>query len=748
MARWVRFLIVLVPGLLIVAWLVLGVAIRANRAWFERDAAERAELAVTGARRDLASHWTSTERNYIAGLLREIARDKRIMGAAACLPSGERLAATDNYPAGLDCASFAPDLSAQHEPGTRVRPVTRTMNVAGGPVHVSVVALDPRSHALGYIVVAQDFSLLDQLDRQTQLVVLLGFVAILAGAWIVMVMAIRLSRRDWVDQVRRLLHTGSVRPDFHPVLQDVRNLVHELAAEVQADGRAGSWTPDRLRNVLRTQLSGDSVIVVANREPYIHQRTRGGGIAVQRPASGLVTALEPVMRACSGVWVAHGSGSADRDMADRHGRLRVPPGDESYGLRRVWLTPEEERGYYYGFANEGLWPLCHVAHIRPVFRREDWDYYREVNRRFADVVCEEASSDDPIVLVQDYHFALAPRLIRERLPRATILAFWHIPWPNAERMAICPWSHDLLQGLLGSSILGFQTQLHCNNLLEAADRFLEARIDREQFGIVQEGRTTLVRAYPISIEWPSRIAAATPGPAACRAEIYRDLRLPGGVRLGVGVDRLDYTKGIEERLLAVERLLDQRPEFRGRFVFVQIAAPSRGAIDEYRAVALRVEELAARINARFGSDSWTPVVLRRAHHEPAEVFRYYRAADVCYVSSLHDGMNLVAKEFVAARDDEQGVLVLSSFTGASRELAEALVVNPYDVDEAAGALAAALTMPAQEQRVRMRAMRALIAHFNVYRWAGRMLTDAARLRARERLSDRLTSWPSLTQIVR
>ena len=414
----------------------------------------------------------------------------------------------------------------------------------------------------------------------------------------------------------------------------------------------------------------------------------------------------------------------------------MPPGEDDYVLRRIWLTPEEEQGYYYGFANEGLWPLCHIADTRPVFRSGDWDTYRDVNERFADAACEEMDADDAIVLVQDYHFALAPRLIRERKPRATIITFWHIPWPNFERLGICPFTEQILHGLLGSSILGFHTQFHCNNFFDSVDRFLEARIDREFDAVIYGGVRTLIRPYPISIDWPNRWALSTPSVDQCRRELFGELGLPADALLGVGVDRLDYTKGIEERLLAVERLLQRFPQYRGRLVFVQLAAPSRSTIPEYRALRERLDVVVTRVNDEFGSGSYQPIVLRRSHHEPPLVFRYLKAAHFVYVSSLHDGMNLVAKEFVAARDDEQGVLVLSSFTGASRELAESLIVNPYDLDEASDALAAALAMPEAEQRVRMHAMRAFVAEFNVYRWAGRMLRDAERLRRRERLAGR------------
>jgi trehalose 6-phosphate synthase len=441
------------------------------------------------------------------------------------------------------------------------------------------------------------------------------------------------------------------------------------------------------------------------------------------------------------VWIAHGSGTADRETVDERDHVHVPPGEDAYLLRRVWLTEKEENGYYYGFANEGLWPLCHVAHTRPIFRSADWGEYQTVNRKFADAAVQEVDAEDPIILVQDYHFALAPRMIREQLPKATIITFWHIPWPNFERLGICPWSEDLLDGMLGSSILGFHTQFHCNNFFDSVDRYLEARIDREFDAVVYGGMRTLIRPYPISIDWPNRWALATPPPEECRRLVRAELHLPDDVRIGVGVDRLDYTKGIEERLLAVERLLELRPEYQGKFTFVQLAAPSRSTIPEYKAMADRVDAVAERVNRRFGDGTYRPVILRRTHHEPPDVFRFFKAADLCYVSSLHDGMNLVAKEFVAARDDERGVLVLSSFTGASRELAESLIVNPYDLDEAADALAAALEMSPQEQRVRMHAMRAFVAEFNIYRWAGRMLRDAERLRSRERLAGRFEGSP-------
>src|SRR5690606_9622217 len=292
----------------------------------------------------------------------------------------------------------------------------------------------------------------------------------------------------------------------------------------EQEARGGRWSPERLRATLTQYLRGERIVILANREPYIHERIESG-VKVVHPASGLVTALEPVMRACSGVWVAHGSGSADRETVDSNDRVRVPPGEESYLIRRVWLSSDEENGYYYGFSNEGLWPLCHVAHTRPIFRAGDYDEYKRVNQKFADAVCQEVDSEDPIVLVQDYHFGLAPKMIRERLPRATIISFWQIPWPNAERVGICPWREELISGLLGSSVVGFHTQQHCNSFIDSVDAFMESRIDRESHAVVQGGRSTLIRPYPISIEWPVRWLAKAESLERTRETIHTRLGL-------------------------------------------------------------------------------------------------------------------------------------------------------------------------------------------------------------------------------
>jgi trehalose 6-phosphate synthase len=739
MSRAVRFLVMLVIGMA-----VLGIAgyfalTRTTRSWFEADLALRSGLAVGAARQSLVASWEG-DRARLRDSLSDIARDERILGAAACAPDGESLASTGLYPEELSCAWVTAQMRREPEDGSSW---STSRDRPGGRVQLTATRLRDGDRELGNVVLVHDLSYVARREATTRGFLLAAFLVLSLGATLATLLAGRLAWRDWTSAMRRVLSGEPLRgepvQDFQPLMRDVRSLVDRLVDERDREARGGSWSPQRLRATLTQYLQGERVVILANREPYMHERTEQG-LKVTHPASGLVTALEPVMRACSGVWVAHGSGSADRETADAHGRVMVPPGEESYLLRRVWLTEEEEQGYYYGFSNEGLWPLCHVAHTRPVFRAEDYERYVQVNRRFADAVCDEVDSSDPIILVQDYHFALAPKMIRERLPRATIITFWHIPWPSAERVSICPWHEELLSGLLGSSIVGFHTQQHCNNFMESVDAFMESRIDRESQAVIQNGRRTVVRPYPISIEWPVRWLEGVPSIAETRAAVREELGLAPDALLGVGIDRLDYTKGIEERLAAVNELLVRYPELRGKFTFVQLAAPSRTKIERYRDLNERVEELAAKINATWSSEGYRPIVLLRAHHEPASVFRYYRAAELCYVSSLHDGMNLVAKEFVAARDDDQGVLLLSQFTGAARDLTEALIVNPYDLQQASDAMAAALHMPAEEQRVRMRSMRRLVSEFNVYRWAGRMLVDAAELRRKERMSGRLGGW--------
>ncbi len=740
MSLSLRFILPLILALAAIAYSVVPLVDQLTLRWFVRDLDIRAELVANSLQEPLQEQLRAGKPAKTQAYLTRLIQDERLFGLGFCPEGGGAPIATKGFPAAIRCDGL--DRFGD--------PAARLLESEQGPLHVAVRPIEHEGSVLGRLVLLHDMSFIQRRSEETKRYVFYFFIGLGFVVSLITVAIAQLSWRGWIKGMRALLRgEGLLRepgkeeaaPEFLPIARDLRALIREMETEIRPRDEAQlSWTPETLRAILHGELSGEDVLVVSNREPYIHVR-HGSQVDVQRPASGLVTALEPIMRACSGTWIAHGSGSADRDVVDNNDRVAVPPEHPAYHIHRVWLTPEEEAGYYYGFANEGLWPLCHIAHVRPTFRTSDWQRYVEVNRKFAQAVFAEAKKPNPIVLVQDYHLALLPRMIRERLPEAIVIAFWHIPWPNPEAFSICPWREEILDGMLGSSILGFHTQFHCNNFVDTVDRMLEARVDRENFTVSHGGKLTAVKRYPISIDWPPPAELTAKRVDACREDVRRRHGLRPEHLLGVGVDRLDYTKGVLERFRAIERLLELEPVWIGRFSFVQIAAPTRTSIGEYQQYEAHVRALAAEINGRFGRGGYLPIILKIEHHEPPEVYEYYRAADLCFVSSLHDGMNLVAKEFVAARDDDRGVLILSRFTGAARELPEALTVNPYDADQCAAALHLALSMPASEQRDRMRLMRGLVAEFNVYRWAGRMLLDAAGMRRRDRVPARKESWP-------
>jgi alpha,alpha-trehalose-phosphate synthase [UDP-forming] len=542
---------------------------------------------------------------------------------------------------------------------------------------------------------------------------------------------LRTGRHAIQPQAKELDFLQPLAREMAPLAESMRQA--RAAAEIEARLRntyESLWTAERLADHVRMKLDGSGLFVISNREPYIHTR-QGGAITVTVPPSGLVTAIEPILRACHGTWVAQGSGNADREAVDSHDRLQVPPDDPRYTLRRVWLSAEEEEGYYYGFANEGLWPLCHMAHTRPTFRATDWEYYNQVNARFADAVAEEmAGEENPVVLIQDYHFALLPRMVKDRMPHARVAIFWHIPWPNPEAFSICPWQQELLDGLLGADLIGFHVQAHCNNFLSTVDRVLEARVDWEHFSVKRKDHWSSVLPFPISVEFLEEAEDSAENDAAeARGALIAELGIEASL-LGVGVDRLDYTKGILERFQAIESFFESSPRYQGKFTFIQIGAPSRSHIQRYADFQREVEDEANRINERFRRGKWRPIVLLNHQHSHQEVRRYYRAAHLCMVTSLHDGMNLVAKEYVAARQDERGVLILSRFTGAARELRDALIVNPYDIRSTGEAIAQALEMDVGEMVDRMRRMRRSVKEHNIYWWAASLIGELCELRLR------------------
>ncbi|HLK03323.1 MAG TPA: trehalose-6-phosphate synthase [Candidatus Acidoferrum sp.] len=746
MRTTLKIVLPLVVSVAAVSLLFAGYQVRTERKSLRTDLARRAELLAESLQESIEPQFEK----------RDHAGERAMQRVVDRFAQREHMKGIGVYEADGSALVLTPALGGyfRSAPATAVSAVARddkessSEAVGDTPVFFYSLPLHRNDKASGALLLVYDTSYIDsrvlRTLRDSLLTALLETILITA-------LALILVRWTFMDPLKRTvkwvqhLRTGHGQEN-HPLPQgepfdqihaEVTHLARDLgvaraAAEEEArlrESNATQWTAERLRVSLRTKLHNNPLFVVSNREPYIHM---AGTKEIETivPASGVVTALEPVLVACNGTWIAHGSGTADRQMVDEKDHLRVPPEQPSYTLRRVWLSDEEEKGYYQGFANEGLWPLCHIAHTRPTFRPEDWEHYQTANRKFADAVLEEmAGTESPILLAQDYHFALLPRMVKDARPDARIAIFWHIPWANPEVFGICPWQRELVGGLLGADLIGFHTQTHCNNFLETVDRALEALTEWDRFAVNRQGHVTLVRPYPISVAFPDssaeRIEWKSSGEE--RAALCTELGIEASL-LGIGVDRVDYTKGILERFRGIERFLEVHPEYQNRFSFVQIGAPSRTNIPRYKQFLEEVSAEAERINARFAAGKWKPILFLRKHHSHREIARFYRAASVCLVTSLHDGMNLVAKEFVAARDDERGALILSTFAGAALELTDALQVNPYDVQQLAAAIYRSLEMPEDEQATRLRHMRKNLREHNVFRWAANLLSDLTEIR--------------------
>jgi trehalose 6-phosphate synthase len=660
-----RLIISLIVGVTVVAFIFAYLQVREEKQRMKDDLERRAEVLVESLAETVAPLVEKRSTKDLQRIVERFGNRERLAGIAVYDRGGGALAMTS----GLDRRLATPPAPVQ-QALARDAGQGAFFPLDSALLHVYALPLHGATATVGALAIFHEAGYIDaqtaRLWRETYLrvaiqVLIIVLLALLIVRWSITGPIARTAQ--WMRELRmgRTSRNSALPPDlFQPLAQEVTHFARSLsearaAAEEEARLREAAetlWTPERLRVHVKNKLESSSLFVVSNREPYMHVR-RGNALEAIVPASGLVTALEPILRACDGTWIAHGSGEADRETVDASGRLRVPPEDPHYTLRRVWLSKEEEEGYYFGFANEGLWPLCHIAHTRPVFRVSDWQHYQQVNRKFADAALKEMDGiEHAAVLVQDYHFALVPRLIKEKRPDARVAIFWHIPWPNAEAFGICPWQRELLDGLLGADLVGFHIQSHCTNFLESLDRTLESRIEWERFAVNRRGHLTFVRPFPISVAFPE--PATDPArqtqtsPYLERATLFREL----GVRatfMGVGVDRVDYTKGILERFQGVERFLERWPAYQGQFTFVQIGAPSRTHIQRYHDLLAEAEAEADRINWRFQTGDWKPIVFLKRHHSHKEIEPYYKAADVCLVTSLHDGMNLVAKEFVSRR---------------------------------------------------------------------------------------------------
>ncbi len=498
-----------------------------------------------------------------------------------------------------------------------------------------------------------------------------------------------------------------------------------------------------MSRAMEQYLEGRTLILLSNREPYEHVRTEGdaspddaAAVTLRRPPGGLVSALDPTMQRTHGTWVAWGSGSADREHADEHARVMVPPEDPSYTLRRVWLDDEDVEQYYLGFANSALWPLCHLLLQHYEFHGEYWTRYREVNARFADAVAEEVARapGEAVVWIQDYHFAVAPLLLRERLAakgeRAFLHQFWHIPFPPPDILRLLPTEAQIgvVRGMLGNDLLEFHTDRYAMNFMDCVAAVLpDAEVRRELKRVRVDGREIHVGVFPISIDVERYESAARSPEGARRAAELRAQHATGDRTLGVSVDRIDYTKGIPERLRALDQLWEQSPELRGRLTFVVVATPSRGEIASYHALEEEVLSGVAAINERWGTPEWTPIVLHHESLDADQLAAIYRAGDLCLVSSLQDGMNLVAKEYLACNVDEQGVLVLSRLTGAAEEIEGAVLINPFNVDGVVEGLREAIAMPIEERRRRMSCMREQLCAATIFDWLEAILARVDQL---------------------
>jgi len=666
---------------------------------------------------------------------------------------GKRL---NGYSRLLGCAVFGPDgrmlaagsAVATHEAAilaelARASPTDHELNVTlqseGPPIRMRTERLLRENGSLsGTLAVLHDIAFIDQRANArlirgllvVLLIMLLLVVLIVCVTWLVYDRPLQ-HLAEWMRRLR--IEDSSDSPPIGLPSGRLASETHRLAASYRAARTATftdahestrtdrTWTSNRLRTHALDCLGiGNQLIVVSSREPYMHVLRDGRPHHIV-PPGGVVTALDPVLQSCGGVWIAHGTGDADRDTADSGGRLTVPPAAPRYTLRRVWLT-QAENDAYYGCCNDAIWPMCLLAHERPAFRTSDWTQYVAMNRRFADAVLEEVGSGNAVVLVQDYQMALVPRMVREVRPDLRICLFWHIPWPSPEAIRICPWREEILRGMLGADLVGFHLQEFCNNFLNSIDRTVEARIDRDHFVAEVQGHVTFVRPLPISVQpWTER--GVGEGVAIDqRVMALRQKFGLQGIDVAVGVDRVDPTKGLSERFQAFAHFLKKYPQHQGKITLVQLAAPSRLHLKRYREHLEDLVLFANEINQEFGKENWKPIHLLVDQHDAETVHDFLTMAAVAIVSSLHDGMNLVAKEYILAQENLKGCLILSEFAGAAQQLTDALIINPYDTEQFADAICYAVEMSADDRADRMQRLRRQVEEHNIYRWAADLLS--------------------------
>jgi len=735
-------LFIMIAGVVAIVSLVVSAftfrQVHQEKAALLEDLQRRTALLADSLKESIRPSYLNGATSTLQKVLDRFAGRERLLGLAVFNNKGDLFATSAELPPALASESEIPWQTMDADSalgGFGVADENSNVYIFATPLHED-------EKVIGTLAVYQRASYINDTIRkiwETNLLRLL-VQAVLFSIAVILILRWIISRPilNMVEYIRKVRIGGaSTGPNemhshgfFNPITSEIFKMAKSLllartAASQEARLRLekidSPWTAERLKEFIKANLNERQIYLVSNREPYIHKKIKNE-IQYVVPASGMVTALEPVMEACGGTWMAHGSGDADKQTTDENGKLRVPPDEPKYTLKRIWLTEKEIKGYYVGFSNEALWPLCHMAHTRPIFREEDWKEYRKVNGKFAHALLDEIKNvQRPLILIQDYHFALLPEMIKKSRPDAEVVLFWHIPWLSAENFSICPWRKEILEGMLGADIIGFHIQQYCNNFLDTVDKEVESVTDLERFSITHKGHTAYIKSFPISVAFTEDVKSDQP-----KSRLLENLGLKTKY-LGIGIDRLDYTKGILERLRGMEFFFDRYPDFKERFIFLQVSPLSRQRVEKYRQFNEDVTREAERINKKLQSGDWQPIVLLKEHLTHEEIYPLYRAANLCLVTSLSDGMNLVSKEFISARGDEAGVLILSQFTGAARDLKAALTINPYSAEETAEAIHRALTMVPTEQYRRMKKMRDSVKNYNVYRWAAELIKAVASL---------------------
>jgi trehalose 6-phosphate synthase len=703
----------------------------------ENDMQYRSSLLADGLKESVEPNFINKSDTYLQTLVEKYANRQRIAGIAVVDNKGTIVAVSSSLPK---------EMSQPEQIATNVMDADKAdgefVTYNGKKLYVYAQPLHDKKSVVGSLLVVQNAAYIDSrlfdiwtgnAVRIILQVFLISLAILLFLRWLIykpMQNLVESLRQERLTKGKKPTNLALQSPLFRPILKEFshvqQNLIQaRLAASEEAKASLekldSPWTAERLKQFTKDLFKNRTIIAVSNLEPYIHTKT-GNTISYHIPASGLITAIEPVMQACSGIWIAQGSGNADKLVVDEQDKISVPPEEPKYVLKRVWLTGKEIQGFSYGLSDRALYPLFHMAHTRPVFNADDWKEYKNVNRKFANAILAEIKHlKKPIIFIQDFQFTLVPKLVKEQRPDATIGLFWHIPWVSAESFSICPWKKEIVDGMLGADLIGFHTQLHCNNFIETVSREVETLIDYEQSTITRHAHTSLVKPFPISI-------AFTTGEKSEENERekpeVKELLKSLGIHtkyIGIGVDRLDYIKGIMDRFTAIEIFFDTYPSLQEQMTFIQISSPSETKSKQYMDFVATVEKEVERINTKFKTKNWKPIVFLPKHHSHKELIRYYKIADFCLITSLHDGMNLVCKEYVAARNDEKGVVILSQFAGAAKELKDALITNPYNGQQTADAIYTALQMSPAEQAKRMKKMRTVVRNYNIYRWSAEFM---------------------------